>query len=147
LKILKTKWYPVDFDEKLIYDDPQPREVECSFGRYYHGRGTIGVPGKRLIKFEQRYKTFQIKSALTEPSPSYLEWAAKGFQASAETTLPREIAPYGRLMVALQPGQQIDAEWLAAMMQCSTQDAELQLIQGVARGQLREICEGKYELI
>jgi hypothetical protein len=55
----------------------------------------------------------------------------------AETTLPQRLAAGGRIPVPLQPGQQIDAHWLAAYLQCSIEDAETQLWQGIRRGQLR----------
>lgn len=64
----------------------------------------------------------------------------------AETTLPSEIANQGRVQVTLQVGQQIDAEWLSLYLQCSFEDAVAQLEQGVRRGQLLELTNGKYEV-
>jgi hypothetical protein len=73
LKILKSKWYPVDYERKLLYNDPHNREFDCSFGRNYRGMGTIGITGKRLLEYWNRYQAFTIVPALTEPSPAHLK--------------------------------------------------------------------------
>lgn len=57
---LKSRYYPVDITNKVIYNDPQKREMDCSFtSKKYKGLGTIGLKGERLNKFDC-YKSFQV---------------------------------------------------------------------------------------
>ena len=59
---LKTKFYPVDFERRVIFNDPQPRERDCSYGKYDVMKdGTIGIKGTRLIQHGKRYEQFEVK--------------------------------------------------------------------------------------
>jgi len=58
---LKTKYYPVDINAKIIYDDPQRTEGKCSLNGNYRGKGTIGIKGQRLNAFSC-YKEFKVVS-------------------------------------------------------------------------------------
>lgn len=55
----KTKYYPVDVQRRIIYNDPAKRERECSVERGYREKGTIGIKGERLNMFDC-YKQFEI---------------------------------------------------------------------------------------
>lgn len=56
----KSKFYPVDVTQMLIYDDPKDREGDCSLpSRVYGKAGTLGIKGERLNHFAC-YKEFQI---------------------------------------------------------------------------------------
>lgn len=46
LKLLKTKFYPVNVDAKIIHDDPENRERDVA--RKWPS-SVIGIPGKRLM--------------------------------------------------------------------------------------------------
>ena len=62
MKWLKTKFYPVDFERRVIFNDPQPRERDCSYGKYDVMKdGTIGVKGVRLIEYAEKYSSFEIR--------------------------------------------------------------------------------------
>jgi len=87
MKILKTKYYPVKYDEQIIYDHPQAREGDCGLGsKFYHGFGTIGIIGSRLLKYADKYKNFKIIPACTELSPAYLVWRANDFRPITDVT-------------------------------------------------------------
>lgn len=61
---LKSKFYPVDTTHRLIYNDPQRRERDCSFGYNFGTRysvrdtATIGVKGEHLAV--GRYQQYRI---------------------------------------------------------------------------------------
>lgn len=60
---LKSRYYPVDITNKIIYNDPKPREMDCSFSdKKYQGLGTIGIKGHRLNKYDC-YKAFEVRQA------------------------------------------------------------------------------------
>ena len=59
---LKSRYYPVNVDQKIIYNQPQKREMDCSWldnPQYPHG--TIGIKGERLNRFKvyQSYITIE----------------------------------------------------------------------------------------
>lgn len=59
---LSSKFYPVDYGAKVIYNDPQPRECDCSFGKYDVMKdGTVGRLGSRLNKYQSNYSAFTIR--------------------------------------------------------------------------------------
>jgi hypothetical protein len=47
-KFLKSKYYPVDVERRIVYDDPANREMDCSVRRGYRELGTIGIRGERI---------------------------------------------------------------------------------------------------
>jgi hypothetical protein len=51
---LKSKYYPVDIDKKIIYNTPKNKFNECFLP------GLIGIKGKRLIAYKC-YLSFEIK--------------------------------------------------------------------------------------
>jgi hypothetical protein len=55
----KTKYYPVDPTRKVIYNDPQPRERDCSFGEKYN-LGTVGIKGSRLNQYASKYAAYEV---------------------------------------------------------------------------------------
>lgn len=58
---LKSRYYPVNITNKIIYNDPQPREMDCSSSsRKYQNLGTIGLKGARLNKYDC-YKAFEVR--------------------------------------------------------------------------------------
>lgn len=58
---LKSRYYPVDYANNIIYNDPKPREMDCSFSsKKYQGLGTIGIKGARLNKYDC-YKAFEVR--------------------------------------------------------------------------------------
>ena len=59
---LKTKYYPVDVSQRVIYDDPQRTEGKCSLNGKYRGHHTIGVKGARISEYAV-YQTFIVKAA------------------------------------------------------------------------------------
>lgn len=56
---LKTKFYPVDVERRVILDTPKAREVDCSFpdGRF---SGYIGIKGSRLNEFAC-YRAYEVR--------------------------------------------------------------------------------------
>lgn len=57
LNMRRTRYYPVDYDNKIIYDDPQPTCDPC-YNRY-PGIKTIGRRG-RALNFYTVYEEFAI---------------------------------------------------------------------------------------
>lgn len=55
--IKKTKFYPVDIDNKLIIDAPEPRERDLAWK--WRGKRVVGLRGSHLIK-TPLYKTFSV---------------------------------------------------------------------------------------
>jgi hypothetical protein len=51
---LKSKYYPVDIDKKIIYNTPKNRDRDCC------SLGIIGIKGKRLNTYKC-YLSFEIK--------------------------------------------------------------------------------------
>lgn len=67
-KFLKTKYYPVDVDKKVIYDDPKNRELDASLSsEQYRGCNTIGLKGRQLNE-NKCYLSFSVVPALSPPS-------------------------------------------------------------------------------
>jgi hypothetical protein len=67
-KFLKSKYYPVDISNKIIYDHPANREMDCSVRRGYRDVGTIGIKGDR-INSRPRYNSFTVAPPVS-PRPS-----------------------------------------------------------------------------
>jgi len=55
----KTKYYPVDINQRIIYNKPFARERDCA---EIH-RGIIGIKGERLNRFKC-YKEFKLVEVL-----------------------------------------------------------------------------------
>ena len=58
----KTRYYPVDIDAKIIYNDPKRRDCDASdysTNPQYNGKNTIGIKGARLNEFNC-YRSFAI---------------------------------------------------------------------------------------
>lgn len=70
MKLLKTKFYPVDGDAKIIYDDPF--DAERLLAHAYKGKRPIGYKMSHLLK-EPVYRTFTFKPSSTLPS-MIAEW-------------------------------------------------------------------------
>lgn len=68
-KFLKTKYYPVDVERKIIYNDPANREMDCSVRRGYRELGTIGVKGER-INTRRCYEAYEIVQPASGRSPT-----------------------------------------------------------------------------
>jgi len=64
IKVLKSKYYPVDIHRGLVYNTPQKRDGDCSLGgKTYDGAGTTGVKGDRLLEHlaqGKRYSQFRV---------------------------------------------------------------------------------------
>ena len=67
MPFLRTKFYPVNIDRKIIYNDPKRTERECSVCRPYDmakDQGvTIGLRGERLNQ-HLCYQSYQIQPPL-----------------------------------------------------------------------------------
>lgn len=62
LQFYKTRYYPVDVTNRIIYNDPQKREMDCSFNssKRYKELGTIGIRGEYLNRFPC-YRSFGVR--------------------------------------------------------------------------------------
>ena len=58
MKFLKTKYYPVDIDLKIIIN--KPYDTERDFLKDYHSGRFIDIKGQRLNKYKC-YQSFKIK--------------------------------------------------------------------------------------
>lgn len=47
---LKSKFYPVDISNSIVYNDPQPRERDCSYGVRYSLENTRTI-GLKIVKY------------------------------------------------------------------------------------------------
>ncbi|HBC93455.1 MAG TPA: hypothetical protein DCZ10_11335 [Pelotomaculum sp.] len=67
MQYFKTKYYPVNIDDKVIYNDPQKTEGACSVGRKYSLRetGTIGIKGTRLSECPC-YRQYEVRTAIAQ---------------------------------------------------------------------------------
>ena len=62
-RFYNSKFYPVDHDRKVIYDDPHRRASDCDLNNpAYRDKGTVGIRGSRLNNFPSVYGTFTIQS-------------------------------------------------------------------------------------
>ena len=60
-RFYSSKFYPVNYDTKTIYNDPQRRAGDCDLNSVtYRDKGTVGIRGFRLNNFEQTYSTFTL---------------------------------------------------------------------------------------
>lgn len=59
-KWMKSRYYPVDLDAKLIYDEPQCTEFACSYPDGKHHTGRIGIKGMRLTAKTDAYADFTV---------------------------------------------------------------------------------------
>lgn len=57
---LRTKYYPVDLDNRVIYDDPKKKDLACF--NCYPGIKTTGTRGARLNRYHV-YRGFEIRPA------------------------------------------------------------------------------------
>ena len=63
LKFYNSRFYPVDYDKKLIYDDPQRRAGDCDHTSVrYRDKHTVGTRGFRLNNFKNAYSVFTVVS-------------------------------------------------------------------------------------
>lgn len=60
-KLLKTKFYPVSIDRRVIVDDPHDKERTLAW-KYKDRRGYIGTTGRHLMKMRV-YDTFALESS------------------------------------------------------------------------------------
>ena len=68
IKILKSKYYPINYDQKVIYIDPQNRASDCDFisAPKYKALKTVGVKGKRLLNYKDTYVHFEFRPAIAD---------------------------------------------------------------------------------
>lgn len=57
---LKTKFYPVNVEQRIILNTPKDREIDCSHPNGASFTGYIGLLGKRL-NHPRCYESFTIK--------------------------------------------------------------------------------------
>lgn len=58
-KLLKTKFYPVSIDRRVIVNDPHDTETSLAW-KYKDRQGYIGTPGRRLMQ-HRVYDTFVLE--------------------------------------------------------------------------------------
>lgn len=58
-----SRYYPVNVEDRIIYNDPQKTERACSVERPYAGQHTIGIPGRRLNQYVA-YRSYTVKPPL-----------------------------------------------------------------------------------
>lgn len=63
MRWLKSKYYPVNIDQKVIYNDPQRTEGACSLVGKYRSHHTIGIRGARLNQYAC-YEHFEVRPPL-----------------------------------------------------------------------------------
>jgi hypothetical protein len=68
-QFLKSRYYPVDVERRIIYDDPAKREMDCSVRRGYRELGTIGIKGER-INTRSCYQSYTIKPPASREAAS-----------------------------------------------------------------------------
>ena len=61
MTFLKSRYYPVDLDRRVILNQPQKREVDCSFPKGSFS-GCVGIKGERLNS-QPVYQEFVVRDA------------------------------------------------------------------------------------
>lgn len=107
-KFLKSKYYPVNSDEQVIYNDPQRTARDCEIGRFYDiSEGTIAIKGSRLIKFIEKYNNFTVSPPRTEPSQSYMQRAESLRIRASVATLLAHVEVYEAVQHPLALGTEV----------------------------------------
>lgn len=58
-----SRYYPVNIEDRIIYNDPQKTERACSVEPPYAGQHTIGIPGRNLNQYAA-YRSFTVAAPL-----------------------------------------------------------------------------------
>ena len=60
-RFYSSKFYPVNYDTRTIYNDPQRNARDCDLNSpAYRDKGTVGIPGFRLNNFANTYSAFTV---------------------------------------------------------------------------------------